>query len=395
MNQLKKKFEEGRPQQNSKVNRFEAEMRRLADIHKSDYRFEVVDGTVSDNQKRVTRADHLRAKLSKGDLMLCFEEMDFVLSLKLSERNSNKKLIPRRVVKALGKHYLHIESKQDQYFILDTNEVKELRNGRGRKYLAYHDENFGGYYLYCMNDLQSHQASPVFLEPEGGVINLVDRYNVETFHPLMSKEEGEVKRKHLIHRTVLKFETALELFQFFLHHLVLPVVRLEQKRNSRMDKLEEYQSYKTSLLEFLRTEKVRFTLENVLGRDRLIVKHSKNVLIKVHDIVKDVYNDEILHEYDLFAYDTFVIYHLMKKERPNLTVAEFYNTYIDEVVKKKIEEEVEHMRHTYRYNAQRADQTHIPIVAPSSFFDKKEQKWKGKCAGATRKEAITCKMELL
>lgn len=364
-------FKETEVQKRTKFNEFEEEMREWATTWQHHYGFQILDGTVSDKEE-ITRDDHVAAKISKGDIVLKFGQLEFAISQKLSKVNKRKITVPGRVTFPLPTiNYYDMKNRQEDFLILDTNEVKELRNGKGHKYLIYKDENYGGYFLYCKNDLQQFQASEVYLEPEGGKINLQDKYNTDRFHKWMTSEEGEPKRKHVIQKTYLKFDTLFDCMEWFMDNIVKLELYLHNKQQEEL-KEERYSVYKSELQDWVKSNKNRFIYSPTIEDNRLVILGKRDVLIKVQNTPKENLNDEVVSEYNLFSYD------LLKLRDTFATTSEFMKYLLNTYIPEDLQTEAAFMLKTYSFKGKQ--QEFMRIVAPSPF----------KCPGATRKEAITC-----
>lgn len=177
--------------------------------------------------------EHLKAKYSKDisfclkiDVLTEYNEIDrvdndqvegtwFYLSLK-----EVKSDVPRRYWKdILG--WKDGEFDLTEFMVVDTNGTKEARNKK-TEYIIIKDSKYGsGYYLYCKNDILNAKASPYILEPEGGQLKPGQKFKLA--HPGMEEKEGDLKRKHIVRKTELRFKTFGELMlDFMLPHIVEP-----------------------------------------------------------------------------------------------------------------------------------------------------------------------------
>ncbi|MFH5183116.1 hypothetical protein ACHHV8_11080 [Paenibacillus sp. TAB 01] len=170
----------------------------------------------SGNVKVNNIREHMKAKYSK-DIAYCFKidvlteynEIDrvendqvegtwFYLSLKEIKTD-----VPERYWKDIfewnkGEFYL------PDYMVVDMNETKEARNKK-TQYVAIKDSKYGGYYLYCRNDILYSKVSSYLLEPEGGQLKPDQEFKRP--HPDMEEKEGDIKRKYIVKKTSLRFDT--------------------------------------------------------------------------------------------------------------------------------------------------------------------------------------------
>lgn len=376
-------FKETRVQQDAKLNKFESELREWADCYKDIYGYEILDGTVSANGN-ATLQDHKNAKLSKGDIGFKFGQVEFYISQKMARKNDYKVIVPSRVYWNLDSIERHVKRKikenQLDYFIIDANELKEMRNKRGQEFLIYFDENNGLYYLYCMQDILDFKLGEVYLEPEGGKLNLEDKYKSSTFHEKMSKEEGETKRKYILQRTWTNFESVEEcmawLFEHYIRYSLLKYNKQVAFLKATRQREIKVENYKIRIKKFMEDNQERFIYKPVIENGKVIITAKQDVLIKISDTQKDIYNDQVEFHYNLF--DPKYLYLRDKFE----TTKAFMNYIIGKLIPQEMKEEAEQRLELYEVNGE--SQTKITIVPPSTF----------KCKNAKRKEAIQCQMQL-
>lgn len=384
-------MKESRVQKDAKFNKLEMEGRDWARSRQELYGFEILDGTVSDTHN-VTMDDHRKAKLSKGDLGLVFGLDTLYISLKMAMKNNMGIVVPGRM--HFPQSSITRDTKEDiksnplEYFVIDANEVKELANKKWNGYLIYFCENTNMYYAYSSVDLITYKIGEIILEPEGGYMNLEGKYKQsEPFHQKMSLEEGEPKRKFILERSAARFESFDETMKVLLE--IYNTTTLNQRRVKtnfliRKETQVKYAEYRKQIKDFMKEHEGKFIYDVVLTDTQCIVTAKQDVLLHVEDTQKKVYNDQVVFEYDLLSPDFLY----MRKDF-NSTEA-FMNHLCRTVIPTEMKKEAEHRLELYKVRGQLQD--YITIVSPSSFFNRTKNQWEGKCKGATRKEAIRCKV---
>lgn len=227
--------------------------------------------------------EHLKAKYSK-DISFCFKidvltdynEIDrvdndqvegtwFYLSLK-----EIKSDVPKRYWQdILG--WKEGEFTLAEFMVVDTNGTKEARNKR-TEYIIVKDSKYGGIYLYCKNDILNAKVTPYILEPEGGQLKPGEKFKLA--HPDMEEKEGDLKRKHIVKKTELRFNTFGELMlDFMLPHVVEPAtdwkamneeadLRIEQiKQNNGVVYIAAPSTYKVKNPK--RTTPIKLTIKSI------------------------------------------------------------------------------------------------------------------------------------
>ncbi|MDN4094368.1 hypothetical protein QYF48_16285 [Brevibacillus agri] len=356
-------------------NGFEKEGRDWAIKNQSKYCFTYQNGTVGD-KKVYSLEDHRAGKFTKGDLILDFGLLEFVISQKQARSNDRKINVPARIYKELGFKTLE----QSRYLILDTNEIKEARNGTN-KYLVYRDDNYGGYYLYCKNDLLNFQASEVYTDPEGGNLNLDGKYQSK-MHEKMNDGEGEIKRKNLIEKTWLCFDTFAECMEWLYTYIIEPDLNKEKRKQELLDWLKiadknnESSFYKT-VSECVSGIDFKYKCKTNLTDSKAGLTLKKDILFFAKGTPK-IFNDEIVHTVDL-TYDDYLLTKHKFGFHHNLDVSTYVQLRVKEAYK-HIQNEFVSRLSIYQFGGKQ--QTNIKIMAPSAF----------KVPNATRKEAITCEL---
>ncbi|MBT2217842.1 hypothetical protein KK120_18705 [Virgibacillus dakarensis] len=371
---MKNTFKESEVQKRTHYNKFEEELREWAKVYQELYGYEILDGTVSDIEGELSREQHNSAKLSKGDIGFKFGSVEFYISQKMARKNNYGVIVPSRVYKNVDSlKYKKIWKNKLDYFILDSNEPKEIRNKRGFEYLIYFDENTGEYYLYCQNDILNFKFSERYNEPEGGFLNLNNKYKAASFHEKMTKEEGETKMKFVLQRTFLKFPSLEECMQWFFDFIVKPALFIHEKQQQEIvDK--KYDEYREQIAEWVEEHKDLFIYKPLIADSRIIINAKQDVLTRVQETQKGVYNDQVDFEYDLYSYK------LLKLRDKFDSTKEFMSYLFGKYIPEEMQQEAQLRLDSYKVNGA-LPQT-ITIVPPSTF----------KCKGATRKEAIICRV---